>query len=169
MRAPGTPQSQVMSIPLYELDRLSDVDHRTCLYVPPLREIENVRTFSGLMWLTRTLRAPGGCPWDREQTHETLKPHLLEETYEVLDALDRGDPAETSEEMGDLLFSIAQLSRKLGIEPETALRKANDKFTKRFTAMERAIAASGANMSSMALEQIEHQWQQTKSEQETDS
>jgi len=79
------------------------------------------------------------------------------------------DQSRAEEEMGDLLFSIAQLSRKLGIEPETALRKANDKFTKRFTAMERAIAASGANMSSMALEQIEHQWQQTKSEQETDS
>jgi tetrapyrrole methylase family protein/MazG family protein len=58
------------------------------------------------MNLTRTLRAPGGCPWDREQTHASLKPHLLEETYEVLDALDSGDPAEIMEELGDLLFQV---------------------------------------------------------------
>jgi tetrapyrrole methylase family protein/MazG family protein len=106
VRAPGTPQAEVASTPLYELDRQARIDHQTCVYVPPLRDIENIRTFSGLMWLARTLRAPGGCPWDREQTHATLKPHLLEETYEVLDALDGGDPEELSEEMGDLLFQI---------------------------------------------------------------
>jgi tetrapyrrole methylase family protein/MazG family protein len=107
VRAPGTADSEVRSIPLYELDRLDRVDHRTCVYVPPLSEVENVRTFPGLMELTRTLRAPGGCPWDREQTHASLKPHLLEETYEVIDALDRGDPVELCEEMGDLLFQVA--------------------------------------------------------------
>jgi tetrapyrrole methylase family protein/MazG family protein len=78
-----------------------------CAYVPSLTETENVRTFSGLMNLTRTLRAPGGCPWDREQTHTSLKPHLLEEAYEVVDALDSGDAAEICEELGDLLFQVA--------------------------------------------------------------
>src|ERR1041385_6564290 len=66
------------------------------------------------------------------------------------------------EEMGDLLFSIAQLARQLGVEPETALRKANDKFSKRFTAMETAIAASGRSMKDMTLEQLERQWQEAK-------
>ena len=61
--------------------------------------------------------------------------------------------------MGDLLFAIANLSRKLGIEPETALRKANDKFTTRFTAMERAIAASGRAMKEMTLDELEAEWQ----------
>jgi tetrapyrrole methylase family protein/MazG family protein len=106
VRAPGTPDVEVRDIPLHDLDRQSDIDHRTALYVPPVPEVENVRTFAGLMQLTRTLRAPGGCPWDREQTHATLKPHLLEETYEVIDALDGGDPADLCEEMGDLLFQI---------------------------------------------------------------
>ncbi len=57
------------------------------------------------------LRGPGGCPWDREQTRETLKPMLIEESYEVLEALDKADPQELCEELGDLLFQIIFHSR----------------------------------------------------------
>ncbi|HEY3084618.1 MAG TPA: nucleoside triphosphate pyrophosphohydrolase [Candidatus Dormibacteraeota bacterium] len=53
------------------------------------------------------LRAPGGCPWDREQTHESLRQYLLEETYELLEAIDRGDDAKLMEELGDLLLQVA--------------------------------------------------------------
>jgi tetrapyrrole methylase family protein / MazG family protein len=53
------------------------------------------------------LRAPGGCPWDRVQTHETLRPYLLEETYELLEAIDTGDDAKIMEELGDLLLQVA--------------------------------------------------------------
>src|ERR1700730_2513143 len=53
------------------------------------------------------LRAPGGCPWDREQTHESLRPYLLEETYELLEAIDSGDDAKIMEELGDLLLQVA--------------------------------------------------------------
>ena len=53
------------------------------------------------------LRAPGGCPWDREQTHESLRPYLLEETYELLEAIDSGDDAKIEEELGDLLLQVA--------------------------------------------------------------
>ena len=53
------------------------------------------------------LRAPGGCPWDREQTHESLRPYLLEETYELLEAIDAGDDAKIKEELGDLLLQVA--------------------------------------------------------------
>jgi tetrapyrrole methylase family protein/MazG family protein len=102
----GTPDCTVTILPLHDLDRLPDVDHRTAVYVPPLSDVDNVRTFSGIMQLTRRLRGPGGCPWDREQTHASLKPHLLEEAYEVLDALDVGDPEIIAEELGDLLYQI---------------------------------------------------------------
>jgi tetrapyrrole methylase family protein/MazG family protein len=54
--------------------------------------------------VVRTLLAPGGCPWDREQTHSSLRPYLLEETYEALEAIDSGDPRELAEELGDVLF-----------------------------------------------------------------
>jgi tetrapyrrole methylase family protein/MazG family protein len=62
--------------------------------------------FRQLLDLERTLRAPGGCPWDAEQTIETLKPNLLEETYEVLEAHSSGDPEEFREELGDLFYVL---------------------------------------------------------------
>jgi MazG family protein len=267
--------------------------------------------FTRLVQIVAALRAPDGCPWDREQTIDTLKPYVLEETYELLEAIDGGDPAaireelgdflfeavfvaqiagedgrftladaltaiadklvrrhphvfarqpgepapatgaevkvkweeikaqeagakdaqatpaaggeprrtllsgippalpsllrayqiggraaavgfdwtrasdvvdkieeetrelrevcaepiareRAEEEMGDLLFAIANLSRKLGVEPETALRKANEKFTRRFTAMETAIASEGRTMKACTLDELETEWQAAK-------
>jgi MazG family protein len=269
---------------------------------------ENVgHKFEQLVEIMRTLRAPGGCPWDREQTQASLRPFVLEETYEVLEAIDAGNLAElreelgdylyeavflaqiseeageftigdaidairaklvrrhphvfaketgdegitssqvierwetmkareraaqgtpdtpsakttlsgvpktlpsllrayeisaraaavgfdwakagdvldkieeevaevrreveagatghlsrAEEEMGDLLFAITNLSRKLGIEPEAALRRANEKFTKRFDAMERAFASGGRMLSDATLEEMEAEWQRVK-------
>lgn len=259
-----------------------------------------MREFARLVEIVATLRAPGGCPWDREQTVDSLKPYVLEETYEVLEAIDQHDHASLREElgdflfeavfiaqleaeaghftvadaltgiadklvrrhphvfarkkgdaplapdevvtrweqikaterdestkpktllggvpgalpallrayqiglrarsvgfdwsrpadvidkiqeevdelreaisapgaheraedeMGDLLFSIANLARHLGIEPETALRKSNDKFTKRFERMEAAIGQSGRKVSDMEIEDLERAWQSAK-------
>jgi len=262
--------------------------------------------FDRLVEIMRALRAPDGCPWDREQTHASLRPFVLEETYEVLDAIESGNPAmlreelgdylyeavflaqiseeagqfsiadavqsicdklvrrhphvfarETAdgapltsqqviekwetmkarerggdegtrrakttlsgvprtlpsllrayeisaraaavgfdwarpadvidkideevaevrrevesgatgdlsraeEEMGDLLFAIANLSRKLGIEPEAALRRANDKFTARFEAMERALGERGLSFGDVTLGEMEEEWQRVK-------
>jgi MazG family protein len=70
-----------------------------------------------LLSIMERLRGPGGCPWDREQTLRTLRPYVLEETYEVLEAIDAGDPAEHREELGDLLLQIvfqAQLAKEEG-------------------------------------------------------
>jgi tetrapyrrole methylase family protein / MazG family protein len=106
VRLSGSGEITTRDLPLYQIDRDSGIDASTGLFVPPLSETDNVRTFAGLMQLTRTLRAPGGCPWDREQSHASLKPHLLEEAYEVLDALDSNDPALIAEELGDLLFQV---------------------------------------------------------------
>ena len=64
------------------------------------------QAFQRLLELELRLRGPGGCPWDAEQTIETLKPNLLEETYEVLEAHSDGNPAEFREEMGDLLYVL---------------------------------------------------------------
>lgn len=69
------------------------------------------------MALQARLRAPGGCPWDREQTHDSLRPYLVEETYEVLDALDSGDAEAQAGELGDLLLQVvfhAQLAAEAG-------------------------------------------------------
>jgi ATP diphosphatase len=91
--------------------------------------------FARLLEVMRTLRAPGGCPWDREQTHQTLAPYLLEETYEVLDAIASGDPASLCEELGDLLFEavfLAQVSDERGdFGIADALAGAIDKLVRR--------------------------------------
>jgi MazG family protein len=262
------------------------------------------REFGRLVAIMRRLRAPGGCPWDREQTLESLQPFVLEEAYEVLDAIDRGDrrrlageigdflfegvflaqicaedgsftvadalraineklvrrhphvfgrapetgeprapittpgdvleqweqlkareqqqagerrcvlagiprtlpallrayqigsrvaavgfdwvaagdvvdkieeeiaelrravqaegTARSEEELGDLLFSIANLARKLGIEPEAALRRANEKFTRRFDALEQRLEARGASVHGASLEELEAEWARVK-------
>jgi len=90
----------------------------------------------------------------------------VDELRAVVEAGTAVDQARAEEEMGDLLFSIANLSRKLGIEPETALRKANEKFTRRFEAMERHIANSARTMSAMTLEELEREWERAKSGQQ---
>ena len=270
-----------------------------------MAETAGVR-FDRLVEIMRTLRAPGGCPWDREQTLASLRPFVLEETYEVLEAIERGGPGDlceelgdflfeavflariseeagdfsiadaiqsicdklvrrhphvferqdgdasmtsgqvlerwetikarervsqgkdatrpkttlsgvpktlpsllrayeisaraatvgfdwvrpgdvldkieeevaevrkevesgatgdlsrAEEEMGDLLFAIANLSRKLGIEPEAALRRANEKFTGRFDAVEQAFTAQGRSLQDATLEEMEAEWQRVK-------
>ena len=88
----------------------------------------------------------------------------VDELREVVDAPGAVDQARAEEEMGDLLFSIAQLSRRLGIEPETALRKADDKFTKRFGTLEQSVADSGRAMKNMTLDELESEWQRLKSQ-----
>jgi MazG family protein len=92
----------------------------------------------------------------------------VDELKEVVEAPGPIDQARAEEEMGDLLFSIAQLSRRLGIEPETALRKADDKFTKRFGRLEQSVTASGRVMKEMTLDELEAEWQRLKSLQHTE-
>jgi MazG family protein len=259
--------------------------------------------FTRLVEIMRTLRSPGGCPWDREQTLQSLRPFLLEEAYEALEAIDTGnredlreelgdllfeivflaeiareqgaftiddaidtvadklvrrhphvfgeaerarsaeevlgrwedlkreeraaagaatkstlggvpktlpgllrayeygsraasvgfdweraddvigkieeeirevraaaetahaDRAALEEEMGDLLFAIANLSRKLGVEPENALRGANEKFAARFTELERRISERGLSMKQVGLDALEAEWQALKARQ----
>jgi tetrapyrrole methylase family protein/MazG family protein len=103
VHAAGTPEQRVVRLPLYELDRRDDVAHLTTLYVPPL---PGVSSFEGLQDTVAHLRAPDGCPWDREQTHDSLRVGLLEEAYEVLEAIDAGDVQALQEELGDLLLQI---------------------------------------------------------------
>lgn len=256
--------------------------------------------FDELVQIMRTLRSPDGCPWDRQQTLRSLRPFLLEETYEALEAIDSGDPVALREElgdlifevvflaqiaaedghftiadavadiaaklvrrhphvfgdasraktpdealgrweamkqqettaggaakttlggvprtlpallraheygtraaavgfdwaraddvldkieeevrelraavaarsgsddraiedeMGDLLFAIANLSRKLGVEPESALRRANDKFRERFTAVEARVVGSGRRLQECTLDELEAEWRAVK-------
>ncbi|HYE84084.1 MAG TPA: nucleoside triphosphate pyrophosphohydrolase [Clostridia bacterium] len=104
-------------IPLYELDRIEWVDYLTSVYIPPALEEARYKSFEDLVELMKSLRSENGCPWDKEQTRESLKPYLLEETYEVLDAIEKDDPDLIVEELGDLLLQVvfhSQIAREDG-------------------------------------------------------
>ena len=88
------------------------------LYLGPVRPELAVAGPWAMPWISARLRRPDGCPWDREQTHESLRKHLLEEAYEVYDALGRGASPELAGELGDLLLQVvlhAQLAAEAGV------------------------------------------------------
>lgn len=101
----GLADESVRSIPLFELDRQPDIDHLTSLYVPPLKKPVPFE-LNPLMEVMKTLRSPGGCPWDIVQTHESLRRNLIEECYEVIEAIEAKDSRGLCEELGDLLMQI---------------------------------------------------------------
>ena len=105
--AAGVPSTQQLrSIAVHLLDR-QEVAHLTSVWVAPLLPLEAFRSPGALTRVTARLRRPDGCPWDREQSHETLRDPILEEAYEVVDAIDSGDRSELTEELGDLLLLVA--------------------------------------------------------------
>lgn len=119
VRAAGVPELERCEvIPLHELDRLPWVDHLTSLYVPPVAERGTRRhPLDPLVQVMARLRGPDGCPWDREQTHRSLRPYMLEEAYEAVEAIDAGDPAKLRDELGDVLLQVvfhAQMAREQG-------------------------------------------------------
>ena len=103
-------------IPLTQLDR-EQPDHLTSLWVTPLAPLDAYRSGETLTRIVARLRAPGGCPWDREQTPQSLRNSVLEEAYEVVEAIDSEDYASLCEELGDLLLIVAmqtQLAEEAG-------------------------------------------------------
>ena len=103
VHAAGDPEAIVESLSLFEIDRSAKIDVTTSLYLPALGELSS---FEALQNIIAHLRAPEGCPWDREQTHRSLRPFLIEEAYEVLETLDADNPQALCEELGDLLLQI---------------------------------------------------------------
>jgi ATP diphosphatase len=103
-----------------------------------------------------------GFDWERPTDVVAKIREEVDEVAEVVEAPGAVDHDRVEEEVGDLLFAIANLSRQLGVEPEAALRKANDKFTRRFTDMETRIAGRGERMSEMSLAELENEWQVSK-------
>ena len=117
--AAGTKAESVTWLPLYEIDR-QEVTPLTSLYVAPYMASSRygappATSFEGLQETVARLRAPDGCPWDREQTHASLRANVLEETYEVLAAIDGDDPDALREELGDLLLQVA-LQTQIAVE-----------------------------------------------------
>jgi tetrapyrrole methylase family protein/MazG family protein len=102
----GLADEAIKTIPLFEMDRLPVIDHLTSVYVP--RRPQATREFSlePVVDVMARLRSPGGCLWDIEQTHHSLRRYIVEEVYEVLEAIELADEDKLCEELGDLLLQI---------------------------------------------------------------
>jgi tetrapyrrole methylase family protein/MazG family protein len=105
--AAGGSNESITKVPLYELDQAVTLNNLTAVYVPPVKEeVLMYQDFSFLKNVIARLRGPGGCPWDQKQTHVSLKKYLIEEAYEVLEAIDEEDDEAIAEELGDVLLQV---------------------------------------------------------------
>lgn len=106
--AAGSKQQVIRTVPLWELDRGMELNNLTSVYVPPVQhEQDTYREFSVLRGVIARLRDPeNGCPWDVKQTHSSLKRYLLEEAYELFEAIDNEDDDEMAAELGDVLLQV---------------------------------------------------------------
>lgn len=102
----GLEGEEVRPVPLYELDRLPVIDHLTSVYVPARPSRTTTFTLDPVVEVMAKLRSPGGCVWDLEQSHSSLRRYIVEEVYEVLEAIDEADGDKLCEELGDLLLQI---------------------------------------------------------------
>ena len=122
---------------------------------------QELGTFNTLVDIVAKLRAPKGCPWDREQTHDSLKRNLLEESYEVMEAIDQGNPDILSEELGDLMVQVvfhADIAREAGdFQLEDVLRNINAKLIRRHPHVFGDGQAENAR-------EVEKNWEEIKAE-----
>ncbi|GAB4519868.1 MAG: nucleoside triphosphate pyrophosphohydrolase [Anaerolineae bacterium] len=142
----GTDHVIVEDLPLYEIDRSAQIQHMTSLYVPALGDMASFERFQEII---AHLRAPEGCPWDQKQTHDSLRKYLLEETYEVLEAIDAGDARALAEELGDLLLQIV-LHTQIAIDDGEfnmvdVLRHINHKMIRRHPHVWSTVTVEGAD------------------------
>ena len=125
----------------------------------PEYNTEELGQFQTLVSILQRLRAPGGCPWDREQTHDSLKRNLLEESHEVLEAIDRGDPQALAEELGDLLVQVGfhgQIAEESGeFDLGGVLTLANQKLVRRHPHVFGDATAADAR-------EVERNWEKIK-------
>jgi tetrapyrrole methylase family protein / MazG family protein len=105
--AAGSKDEKITWIPLYELDRETEVHNLTSVYVPPVKDEQVLyREFSTFRQIIADLRGPNGCPWDKKQTHDSLKKYLIEEAYELIEAINNEDIDHMVEELGDVLLQV---------------------------------------------------------------
>jgi tetrapyrrole methylase family protein / MazG family protein len=158
--AAGSKEERVTKVPLYELDRVATLNNLTSVYVPPVRDEELLyHRFETLRRVIATLRGPNGCPWDRKQTHASLKRYLLEETYELFEAIDDHDEDHMIEELGDVLLQVmlhAQIGEDEGMfSIDDVIRGITEKMIRRHPHVFGDVTVDNA-------EQVVENWQRIK-------
>lgn len=134
--AAGAASERLRTVPLHELDHAAEIDNLTTVYVPPATEqTQRLKEWQTFRDIIAKLRSPEGCPWDREQTHESLRPYLLEEAHELQQAIEEEDDEAIAEELGDVLLQVflhAQIGQDNGyFQLEDVLEAISDKMIRR--------------------------------------
>lgn len=134
--AAGSSGEKLTTVPLYELDRETEVNNLTTVYVPPIKsQDDRLKDWTTFREIITKLRSPEGCPWDREQTHRTLKKYIIEETHELVEAIEREDDEGIIEELGDVLLQVflhAQIGEEDGyFSMEDILQSIGQKMIRR--------------------------------------
>jgi MazG family protein len=119
--------------------------------------VEKQKDLEWLRQIVRRLLGPGGCPWDREQTPATLKPFLLEEAHEVVDAIDQGEPAHLCEELGDLLFQIVLQAELARLPMEQVIAGIGEKLIRRHPHV-----FAGEGQPAIDTDQVRRNWEKIK-------
>lgn len=158
--AAGSSEEVLKKVPLFELDREMELNNLTTLYVPPIPEKEGrVKEWQTLREVVAQLRGPNGCPWDKEQTHTTLKKYAVEEVYELLQAIDEEDDDHIVEELGDVLLQVflhAQIGEDNGyFSLEDVLASITEKMIRRHPHVFGEVEAN-------STEQVLSNWQEIK-------
>ncbi|EGD52390.1 MazG family protein [Thermoanaerobacter ethanolicus JW 200] len=108
----------IETMPLYLIDRIDWIDYLTSLYIPPVQKIfQEKYDIYDLLEIMRILRSEKGCPWDKEQTHQSLEKYLVEESYELIDAIEKESEDKMAEELGDVLLQVvfhSQIAKERG-------------------------------------------------------
>lgn len=126
----GLPTEKIIKVPLFEIDRIPGIDHLTSLYVPrksPRKQF----TLDPIVDIMAQLRSPEGCMWDIEQTHSSLRRYLIEEVYEVVEAIDLEESDKLCEELGDLLLQIVFHARIAEEAKEFTMQQVVDVITEK--------------------------------------
>ena len=160
--AAGSKEEVIKYVPLVELDREVELNNLTSLYVPPVTKEEQLnKTFNRFREIVSILRGPNGCPWDKEQTHESLKTYILDEAYELIEAIEEDDIDGIIEELGDLLLHIvlhAQIGEDDGFfAMEDVLQSASEKMVRRHPHVFK-------NQEDKTVEEIVQSWDEIKKE-----
>jgi len=149
IRAAGSGAADTTALSLTEVAALAGDTRHDALYLPPLDPLDDLRAPNTLGYITARLRAPGGCPWDREQTPASLTPYMLEEAHEAVDAIERGDAADTVEELGDVLLQVVLHSQLAEEEGRFSLAdvaaEVNAKLVRRHPHVFGDVAVSGSS------------------------
>jgi tetrapyrrole methylase family protein / MazG family protein len=153
-------REQMEQIPLYQLDHGHDFTDLTSIYVPPIQAEESLyRRFDYLKGVIAKLRSPAGCPWDREQTHESLRPYLIEEAYEFLEAVANQDGEAMADELGDVLLQVLLHAQIASEEDVFAISEVIEKLTEKMIRRHPHIFGEGK---ADTAEEVKQNWEEIK-------